>query len=167
MDKKWFALYTKPRAEFKAQVQISSLDIECYLPTITTLKQWSDRKKKVTEPLFSGYMFIFADEKERLLSLEQPAIVKTISFQGRPAVVPDWQIFNLKKLMSNEPDVTVVNKLPEGTKVKVVAGPFRDVEGTIIQVSKDQRQLAITIDILNRSVVVHLTAANVVEKTNR
>jgi transcription antitermination factor NusG len=67
-QKYWFVLYTKPRHEFKAEEQIKSLNIEVYLPTTTVVKQWSDRKKKVTEPLFKSYIFIYADEKERLNS---------------------------------------------------------------------------------------------------
>ena len=49
-NKYWFALYTKPRSEFKAEQQLTAVGVENYLPTITRLKQWSDRKKKVTTP---------------------------------------------------------------------------------------------------------------------
>ncbi|MEJ2505376.1 MAG: transcription termination/antitermination NusG family protein [Ignavibacteriaceae bacterium] len=77
MEKSWLALYTKPRSEFKAEEQLISSGIQTYLPTITKLKQWSDRKKKIAEPLFRGYIFIYADEQERLTSVEKPAIVKS------------------------------------------------------------------------------------------
>lgn len=164
MNKNWFALYTKPRAEFKAEEQINSVNIECYLPTITRLKQWSDRKKKVTEPLLSGYLFIYANEKERLTALEQNSVVKTISFEGKPAIIPSWQIENLKRLMEKNPEVFISDQLHTGTLVKVVSGPFRDVEGVIMQVSKDERSLAISIDMLNRSVLVHLPAESIVKK---
>ena len=164
MNKKWFALYTKPRAEFKAEEQIKSENIECYLPTVTRLKQWSDRKKKVTEPLFSGYIFINADEKGRLTALEQNAVVRTICFEGKPAVIPQWQIENLKKLMDENPEVFISNQLHTGTIVKVVSGPFSDVEGVIMQVSRDERTLAISIDMLNRSVLVHLPVESIVKK---
>jgi len=56
IDKFWFALYTKPRNEFKAEQQLIAAGITNYLPTVTLLKQWSDRKKKVTEPLLRGYI---------------------------------------------------------------------------------------------------------------
>ena len=99
--KHWFALYTKPRHEFKAQVQIESENITCYLPTITKLKQWSDRKKKVTEPLFRGYIFIESSERERLVAVELNSIVKTIFFDGKPSIIPDNQINNLRNLLSS------------------------------------------------------------------
>ena len=39
--------------------------IESYLPLKKVLKQWSDRKKWVEEPLFRSYIFIHADLKGR------------------------------------------------------------------------------------------------------
>ena len=113
--KYWYVLYTKPRHEFKAEAQINSLNIESYLPTNTVIKQWSDRKKKITEPLFKSYIFIHADEKERLQSLEQNAVVSAVSFKGKPARVPDVQIENLKKLLAGKTEVEVSNKIDINT----------------------------------------------------
>ena len=111
INKNWFALYSKPRSEFKAEEQLNAEGIENYLPTYRTIRQWSDRKKKVTLPLLPGYIFIFATEKERLISLEQYSIVRTLTFKGVPAIIPDWQIENLRKMLDEEPEVSVVDKL--------------------------------------------------------
>ncbi len=97
--KYWFALYTKPRSEFKARDQLALLEVEHYLPTFTSMKQWSDRKKKITEPLIRGYIFIYANEQERLASVEQPSIVRCLFDCGHPASIPDWQIDNIKKFL--------------------------------------------------------------------
>ena len=89
-NKHWYALYTKPKQEFKAAREFSAIEIEHYLPTITRLKQWSDRRKKVTEPLFNGYIFVFGNEKDRLIALEQAAVVRSVTFNGIPAYVQNW-----------------------------------------------------------------------------
>lgn len=78
--KKWFALYTKPRHEFKALEQLREVEVDTYLPTIAVTKQWSDRKKKVIEPLFRGYIFICANEIERNIAVTREAVIKTIFF---------------------------------------------------------------------------------------
>ena len=83
--KNWFALYTKPRHEFKALEQLKEIEIETYLPTITVTKQWSDRKKKVIEPLFKSYIFIYSDESKRNNALTREAIIITIYFNGKPS----------------------------------------------------------------------------------
>ena len=163
-NKHWYALYTKPRHEFKAEEQLKACGIEYFLPKITRLKQWSDRKKKVTEPLFSGYIFIRGNEKDRLLALEQYAIVRSIFFEGAPAIVPDWQIENLQKMLENGSDIEVTEQLKIGTKVKIVSGPFKDIEGIVYKTPNQERMLAITIDLLRRSVVVKIPANSLVEK---
>lgn len=154
--KRWFLLYTKPRHEFKAEQQLNNLNIENYLPTFTKMKQWSDRKKKVTEPLFNGYIFIYGGESERLLALQQHAIVRSIFFEGKPAVVPQWQIENLKNLLAGKPDVTITDVIEAGTRVKVVSGPFSGVIGIVNDATQSDRTLAITIDFIHRSVIVRL-----------
>jgi len=160
-DKNWFALYTKPHHEFKAQLHLVSLNIENYLPTFTVTKKWSDRKKKVIEPIFKGYIFIYANEKERLYSLQHPSIVRTINFNGKPAVIPDWQIQNLKIMLAENPEIFVTDKIELGTKVKITSGPFADVVG-VVQELNNGTWLAVSIDLLQRSILVRLTKDSVV-----
>ena len=161
--KRWFLLYTKPRHEFKAEQQLNNLNIENYLPTFTKMKQWSDRKKKVTEPLFRGYIFIYGGESERLLSLQQPAIVRSIFFEGKPAIVPQWQIENLKNLLAGKPDVTITDAIEAGTRVKVVSGPFSGVIGIVNDATQSDRTLVITVDFIHRSVIVRLPIQSIIK----
>ncbi len=163
-NKHWYALYTKPRHEFKAEEQLKNNGIEYFLPKVTRLKQWSDRKKKVTEPLFSGYIFVRGNEKDRLLALEQYAIVRSIFFEGAPAIVPDWQIENLQKMLESGSEIEVTEQLNVGTKVKIISGPFKDVEGIVYETPNQEQMLAITIDLLRRSVIVKIPANSLIEK---
>lgn len=163
--KKWFALYTKPRHEFKALEQIAAFDITTYLPTTTVIRQWSDRKKKITEPLFKSYVFIHADELERNKALTSDAVLKTIFFNGKPAVIPDWEIENLKQILNNADKVTVFNGIVKGTKVEIGSGPMIGLEGVVSKVSKNEQTLAVSIEMLNRSVIVTLPASTVIKKS--
>lgn len=163
-SKYWFALYTRPRHEFKAQLSLNSMQIENYLPTLTRVKQWSDRKKKVVEPLFKSYIFIKASERERLKAVEIDQVVKTIFFNGKPSVIPESQIKGLKKMLEETDQVSVLEGIVKGTKVKVTEGPFNGVEGIVYSVSKDERHLAITVEMLNRSVIVSLPASSIVKE---
>jgi len=154
-DKYWFALYTKPRNEFKAEQQLTTVDITNYLPTVTLLKQWSDRKKKVTEPLLRGYIFIYANEEERLISLEQQSIVRCVFDVGRPARIPDWQINNLRTMLETKADVIVHNGIVPGAKVIIKDGPFDGIIGTVVQ-GETGKSISVAIHLLNRSVIARL-----------
>lgn len=155
MDKCWLALYTKPRSEFKAEEQLIDSNITTYLPTITRLKQWSDRKKKITEPLFRGYIFIYADEQERLLSVEKPAIVRCLFDGGRPAKIPEWQIENIRKMLDSDSEVIVHDGIVPGVKVMIKDGAFKGVIGTVINEASG-KSISVSIDLLNRSIIAHL-----------
>jgi transcription antitermination factor NusG len=161
-ERAWYALYTKPRAEFKAAEQIGEAEVDYYMPTITTVRQWSDRKKKITEPLLRGYIFIYADEKERVRALEQYSVVKCVFDQGRPAKIPQWQIENLRKMLNASTDVFIQEGLMPGTQVKIKDGPFEGVIGKV-QDNPNGKTIAVTIDLLNRSVVTYLPKESVFE----
>ena len=154
-NKFWFALYTIPRNEFKAEQQLTAEGITNYLPTVTLLKQWSDRKKKVTEPLLRGYIFIYANEEERLVSVEQQSIVRCVFDVGRPARIPDWQINNLKTMLETNENIIVHKGIVPGAKVIIKDGPFEGIIGTVVK-GETGKSISVAIDLLNRSVIARL-----------
>lgn len=154
-SKFWYALQTKPRQEFKAEKQLSSLGIEYYLPVIVKKNQWRDRVKQINEPVIRGYVFIKSNEIERLRALEQISICKCLFDQGKPAVIPDWQIENLKRMLRVQSDYFVYEGLVSGTKVEITQGPFTGVIG-VIQSTSEKCTFAVSIELLNRTVIAHL-----------
>jgi len=163
LDRFWYALYTKPRHEFKAASYLSQLEIENYLPTIEVMKQWSDRKKKIVEPLFKSYIFIFGNEKERLQALQNDAVISTVSFQGRPAKIPECQILNLKRLLEEKHEIFVSDLIEVGAKVKISEGPFSGVEGIVVQRDGKGQMLGVSVDLLRRSVLVRLPKESIIK----
>lgn len=129
---------------------------------IVKWKKWSDRKKKILEPILKGYIFIFADEKERKLSLESASVVRCVFDNGRPAKIPEWQIDNLKKMLSRESDFLIQDGLVPGVKVKIKEGPFEGVIG-VIHESDNGKTIAVSIDLLRRSVIAHLPKESIFE----
>ncbi|HEX2866208.1 MAG TPA: UpxY family transcription antiterminator [Ignavibacteriales bacterium] len=160
--KHWFALYTKPRHEFTAAEHMTDVGIEYYLPTVVKIKQWSDRKKRIVEPLIKGYIFIHATEKERILALQQRGVVSCVFFNGRAATIPNWQIENLKLMLETESEFQISEEIEAGTKVKITSGPFEGVLG-VVNETTNGKVLSITIDLLKRSVTAILPAESVIK----
>lgn len=161
-EKKWFVLYTKPRHEFKAEEQLKDFGIEVYMPTQVNEKRWSDRVKKVTEPVFRGYTFINANEKERLLSIEAPAIIKCIFFNGKPAVIPDYEMDRLILFLQKRREgIYVEDRIETGKRVTINSGPFQGIEGIVYNHDKHGEMFGITIELLKRTVSVKLSAASI------
>jgi len=161
-EKAWFALYTRSRSEFKAAEQLQVLGIQYYLPVVAKWKKWSDRKKKILEPILRGYIFILANERERKLSLEPSSVVRCVFDNGRPAKIPEWQIENLKKMLSKESDFLIQDNLIPGVKVKISEGPFEGIIG-VVHESDNGKTIAVSIDLLRRSVIAHLPKESIFE----
>jgi transcription antitermination factor NusG len=161
-QKAWFALYTKPRQEFKAESQLRQIEVVHYIPTITEVRQWSDRKKAITEPLIRGYVFINASEKERLASLELPSIVRCVTERGKPAIIPSNQIDNLKRFIKENIHYEIFANIVKGSKIKITNGPFKDVEGIVVE-EPTGKTLAVTIDLLNRTIVTYISNNDMVQ----
>jgi transcription antitermination factor NusG len=132
------------------------MGLEVYLPVITLVKKWSDRKKKVTEPLFKSYIFAYCDETERYRILQSKSIVTTVFHNGKPAHVTDWQIEGIKRMLDGNREVKIVDGIKKGARVKINNGPFEGLEGIIFTGVNNEKYVAVSIDLLNRSVITKL-----------
>ena len=56
--KHWHAIYVCSRSEKKVCENLNKKNIEAYVPVVKTIRQWSDRKKKIELPLINGYVFV-------------------------------------------------------------------------------------------------------------
>ncbi|MFB9844059.1 UpxY family transcription antiterminator [Mucilaginibacter ginsenosidivorans] len=156
---KWYPVYTHPRAEKKACQALSEKGIETYLPLRRQVKQWSDRKKWVEEPLIKSYLFVHISDRDQAEVLMTRGVVRFIYFGGKIAFMPDSQIRDLKLLMASpaELEITEENLLP-GEKIVIKAGPLKGMTGEIISY-RSQKLLALRLEGLGCSIIIHIAAS--------
>ena len=156
---KWYPVYTNPKAEKKAHQALVIKGIETYLPLRRQLKQWSDRKKWVDEPLIKSYLFVYITPAEQTEVLMTKGIARFIYFGGKVASMPDQQIEDLKLLMASAVDIDITEEnLLQGEKVKIKAGALKGMVGEIISY-RSQKQLILRLENLGCSVVIHASAS--------
>ncbi|MGW8122575.1 UpxY family transcription antiterminator [Roseivirga echinicomitans] len=128
----WTAFYTKPRNEKKAAERLTSKGFEVYCPTRTVLKQWSDRKKKVTEPVFTSYIFAKVDETSRLEILKDTSIVSNVRWLGKPAIIQEKEITEIKSFLEDFPRSELAHgDFQAGNKVQIDSGALSGQSGVI------------------------------------
>jgi len=153
----WYAVYTKPRAEAKVAERIEEIGIEIYFPTVTELKQWSDRKKKIKKPLFTSYVFVkiameqFEDVRRII------GVVNFIYHLGKPAIIRQKEIVAIKEFLSKVNTSTLVYEPFEEVIIK--SGPLKDHKGIIQTVGKNQ--LRIIISELKISIIAEINKSEV------
>lgn len=130
----WFVLYTKPRNEKKVTDQLLAIGIETFCPMITSIKQWSDRKKKVTAPLINSYVFVQLEEVHRNKVFDVPGVVRYVHWLKKPAVVRENEIQALKEITDKTINNFSIDQLKKGDDFLVPAGVFKDKKGNIEEV---------------------------------
>lgn len=135
---KWYALYTKPKWEKKVADKLNAIGIEAYCPTVTKVQKWSDRKKKVEVPLFSSYVFVYLEEKERNTVFSVTGVVRYLFWLGKPAVVKDDEIESIQQwLLKPEGYTMELSSWQPGDRVVLEQGIFKDQSAIVQEVKKD------------------------------
>ncbi len=132
-DTYWTAFYTKPRNEKKAAERLLSKGLEVYCPTTTVIKQWSDRKKKIKEPVFSSYIFARVNEAERQQILTDPSIVSSVFWLKKPVVIRQNEIDAIKRFLQEFPQEIKSVAIAAGDRAMISAGPLRGEEGVVVE----------------------------------
>src|SRR6201998_4646057 len=116
----WYALCTRPRWEKKVSGYLADKGIEYYCPLNKVVRQWSDRKKVVLEPVFKGYVFVRPEVEKKWELRQIPGILNYVYRQGKPAEIRDTEIHLIKKFLDEFTDVTVEKKsIPANTSVRI------------------------------------------------
>lgn len=158
-EKKWYALYTKPRWEKKIDGVLVRKGVECWCPLQKIERQWSDRKKVVEEPLFKSYIFVRIDNTERTKVLMTDGILNFVHYLGKPAIIKDDEINTIKKYL-DEKDASIYILSQEGfkeeTRIKVNHGVFMGNEGTVLRGGK--KKIYVKLESLGQVMVVEFPA---------
>lgn len=160
-DKKnWYTLYTKFRHEKKVESQLQDMGIISYLPLRKVLKQWSDRRKWVEEPLFGCYIFIYADKRDRFYAVRPYGAVKLISFNDEPAIVQEGEIQKIKDILAEFPAANSYSVMTIGSQVEICRGQLAGMKGILEEV-RNERRLVINIDSICRGIYFNVDIRDV------
>jgi transcriptional antiterminator RfaH len=155
-ENKWYALYTNPRAEKQVFARLTEAGIETFLPLQKTYRIWSDRKKLVEKPLLSSYIFVKTKSKYFPDVYKTQGVVKFVTFEGRPASIPQKQIDNLRLLINSDEDIEVSSeKFAKGDNVEVVNGSLVGLTGELIKIGSKNR-VVVRIDRLDQNLILKI-----------
>ena len=141
----WYACYTRARAEKQVEKALRDRNFESYLPLITRERQWKDRKKLVSFPLFPSYVFGHFALRDMHAVLSTPGISTIVRINGGPARIPAEELDNVRRFVDAigrtglEPELRPL--LEEGQRVRVTEGAFEGIEGIVIEARGQKRVL--------------------------
>jgi len=157
----WFAIWTRSRHEQVVRDQLEQKRIDAFLPTITKWSRWKDRKKKIAWPLFPGYCFARFNPDDTLPVLKCAGVVNIVSFEGKPAPVPEVEVESIRLLVGSELKYDPCPLVREGMMIEVVHGPLRGVVGRLIRKDVNHARLVLSVDLIGQAVSVEVDAADI------
>ena len=161
LNLQWFAIWTRSRHEQVVREQLERKQVEAFLPTMPRWSRWKDRKKKIDWPLFPGYCFARFDAGDALPVLKCTGVVNIVSFEGKPAPIPEYELESIRLLIGSELQYDPCPLIHEGMMVEVVHGPLRGVVGRLLRKDAHRASLVLSVDLIGQAVSVVVEAGDV------
>ena len=158
----WYAIQTRPRHEKSAVAELDQKGIVTFLPLVTEVHRWSDRRKKVVLPLFAGYAFvnIVPVPATRVSVLRTNGVLSFVGSHNQGAPIPESQIEGIRSLLANKIPFSPHFFLKVGQRVRIRGGCLEGVEGILIRHNGDQR-LVLSVDMIQRSLAISIEGYDV------
>ena len=160
----WYAVQTRARSEKAIAERLNKEEgLTTFLPLVTEVRRWSDRKKKVELPLFSCYVFVklvASKNDERMRVCRTNGVFRIVSMRGEAIPIPDEQIDALRTVVTQQIPWIEHPFLKIGQKVRIRGGSLDGVEGVLLSRNGD-RTLIISVDAIQRSLSVRVEGYDV------
>ncbi len=164
----WFVLKTKYRCEKKLYQQLQNDGYEVCLPMYSTVRQWSDRKKKLQLPLINCMVFIKTNTKELYKIYDYPLVRGVLKEFGKPGIVRDQEIKNLE-IIANDWSNDLIEKntnlkFKKGELIEIVYGPFKGLIGDLIQIDGTNRVI-VQIESIGIDFIINISKSQIRKST--
>ena len=153
--RQWFAIHTRAKHEKKVASELERKGVTAFVPTISRVRQWSDRRKILNSALFSCYAFVHTNRSPQIhySVLQTPGVLRWVSFGGGPCAIPNAQIDAVKRLVESQVGCTQYPFLKSGQRVRIRGGCLEGLE--CILVSEPQElKLVFSIEPIQRSLSI-------------
>lgn len=161
-DADWYAVLTRARHEKAAAHRLGERGVTTFLPTVTEVHRWNDRKKTVELPLFSCYLFVklMPGNEERQRVLRTDSVLGLVGTQGLGTPIPNEQIDAIRTLVSEQLPCCSHPFLKTGQRVRIRGGALEGIEGILLSRNGDRR-LIISVDAMQRSLAIQVEGYDV------
>jgi transcription antitermination factor NusG len=158
----WFAIHTIAKHEKRVTKQLQEKNVDTFLPFLSEIHRWSDRKTKVDVPLFSCYTFvrIVPAPEERLPVLTTPGVLGFVGSQREGTPIPAREIENLKTAVKDQSSCELYPFITAGTRVRIRDGALAGVEGILVSQDKN-RSLVVSVELLQRSLSISIEGCDI------
>jgi transcriptional antiterminator RfaH len=125
----WSVLHTKPRQEKSLARELYRRAVPFYVPLVPRRSLIRGRAMTAYVPLFPGYLFLLANQPERLAALTTNRVVRALPVGNQEGLRHDLQ--QVQRLIASKQPLTLEGALIPGALVEISAGPLAGLKGKI------------------------------------
>ncbi|MFP3868980.1 MAG: transcription termination/antitermination protein NusG [Desulfobacteraceae bacterium] len=154
----WHVIHAHCQHESRVEECLQQKGLEVFLPRLTVVRQWRDRKKLLRLPLFPGYLFI-RDALEGPVYydiIKLPGVVRILGMNKDLHTVPRETIESIKLTVASDRPYYPHRCLLKGKRVQVVEGPLAGVVGIIREHKAQKRKVVVEVELFRRALAVEL-----------
>ncbi len=151
--RRWWALYTKARQEKAVARALWEQGIPFYLPLIRRKAVYHRRRVTSFVPLFSGYVFLYGSEDERVAACATGRLSRILTVEDPQQFMTDLQ--QIQRLIVAGAPLTVESRLVAGNRVRVRRGALAGLEGTVL-VRRGETRLLVRVNFLQQGASVEI-----------
>ncbi len=153
----WYAIHTRSQHEKSVTAQLQDQGITTFLPLVTELQRWSDRRKLVQLPLFSCYTFLHMRFVPELWVkvLRVSGVLSFVGVLGQGVPIPEKQMESIRTLLASKALYTLCPFLKVSQHVRIRGGVLDGIEGILVSRSGD-RKVVISVEPIQRSLAVQI-----------
>lgn len=157
VEPQWYAIHTRSQHEKSVAAHLESQGITTFLPLVTEVHRWSDRRKLVQLPLFSCYTFAHMPFVSELWAkvLRVSGVLSFVGGRGQGVPIPEKQIESIRTILASNAACTLYPFLKIGQHVRIRGGALDGIEGVLVARNGD-RTVVISVEPIQRSLAVRI-----------
>ncbi len=168
---KWYVVHTYSGHENKVAVTLkqrveaggfTDRIFKMFIPQQQKIVVSEGKKRSMEEKLFPGYLMVqmIMDDDAWYVVRSTPGVTGFVGMGTAPTPLPETEVRSLMKFAKMEAPKFEA-KFGVGDAVRILEGPFRDIEGTVNEVNDTQGKVKVLIMALGQEVPVELDITQV------
>jgi transcriptional antiterminator NusG len=161
----WYALYTRSHCERLVAEQLATKGFDVFLPTLETWSQRMGRQHRISRPMFPSYLFLHhaIDLTSYTEVCKVRGLVRILGERwDRLGIIPGAEIEAIQKVAAAGLPMLPHPFLKEGRRVRITRGPLAGAEGILVRTKPGKGLLVLSVELLQRSVVVEVACSAIV-----
>jgi len=155
-DRRWSVLHVKARQEKVVADVLEEVGVPHFVPLTKQVRFYGHRRRTTYAVLFPSYVFIRGTVEETHLAISTKRVARVIPVFDQEQI--DRDIRYIRDVLHMEGSLEACPYLQNGTRVRVVSGPFKGVEGLVEERLKCDR-LTLQVQTLGRAASLEIDAS--------